>query len=80
MLDIDGELLAWITENATKKREEWDIVQWSTVREGTAPSDNESREFANQLMAAAGAAEREDIGTWFDILDLDDHVTFGGKA
>jgi hypothetical protein len=23
---------------------------------------------------------REDIKTWFDLLDLDDYVTFGGKA
>ena len=23
---------------------------------------------------------REDIKTWADLLDLDDHVTFGGKA
>ena len=23
---------------------------------------------------------REDVKTWFDYLDLDDHVTFGGKA
>jgi hypothetical protein len=24
--------------------------------------------------------KREDIYTWFDYLDLDDHCTFGGKA
>ena len=24
--------------------------------------------------------KREDIATWFDVLDLDDYVTFGGKA
>ncbi len=23
---------------------------------------------------------REDVKTWFDYLDLHDHVTFGGKA
>jgi hypothetical protein len=23
---------------------------------------------------------REDIVTWFDLLDLDDYVSFGGKA
>ena len=23
---------------------------------------------------------REDVKTWFDLLDLDDHVSFGGKA
>jgi hypothetical protein len=23
--------------------------------------------------------KREDINTWFDLLDLDDYVSFGGK-
>ena len=26
------------------------------------------------------SAKREDIATWFDLLDLDDYVTFGGIA
>jgi hypothetical protein len=26
------------------------------------------------------APKREDIATWFDLLDLDDYVTFGGTA
>ena len=25
------------------------------------------------------AQEREDVKTWFDLVDLDDHVAFGGK-
>jgi len=39
----------------------------------------ESREFFNGLHQAA-APKREDIVTWFDLLDADDFVTFGGKA
>ena len=62
------------------KREESEIAQWSTFREAAAPSDNESREFVNQLAAGAGGAEREDIATWFEVLDLDDHASYGGKA
>ena len=27
-----------------------------------------------------GAQYREDIATWFDLLDLDDYISFGGKA
>ncbi len=76
----DGALLAWVTENSPHKREEWEIAQWSAIRTSAAPSDNESREFVNELVSAAGGADREDIATWFDVLDLDDHVTFGGKA
>lgn len=76
----DGEILNWITEHAPKKRDEWEIAQWSAFREAAAPADNESREFYNEQIANAQGAEREDIATWFDYIDLDDHVTFGGKA
>ena len=76
----DGELLAWVQANAPLKREDWEIAQWSAFREAAVPSDNETREFFNEQVAGVGGAEREDIGTWFDYLDLDDHVTFGGKA
>jgi len=76
----DGEILAWVTENSKTKPEEWEIANWSGFREAAVPGDNESREFVNEMMSADGAAEREDIQTWFDVLDLDDHVTFGGKA
>ena len=31
-----------------------------------------------QSSTAAGAG-RQDIGTWFDLLDMDDHASFGGK-
>ncbi|MFP6642410.1 MAG: DUF5069 domain-containing protein [Candidatus Latescibacterota bacterium] len=43
------------------------------------PGDLESREFFSELHKAA-APDREDISTWFDLLDLDDLVTFGGRA
>lgn len=76
----DGALLNWIGENATNKREPWEISQWSAVSEAAAPASNESREFANELTSGAGGAEREDISTWFDLLDLDDHASYGGKS
>jgi hypothetical protein len=76
----DGEILRWISENASTKREEWEIAQWSAFREAAAPADNESREFINEQVTAAGGTEREDVATWFDYLDLDDHVSYGGKA
>ena len=41
--------------------------------------DVESREFFSGLQKQA-APQREDIATWFDLLDVDDYVTFGGKA
>lgn len=76
----DGEVLAWVLANRKNPHSDWEIAQWSAHREAAAPSDNESREFINQMVAQAGGATREDIATIFDYLDLDDHVTFGGKA
>jgi len=76
----DGEILAWILENRQHKHSDWEIAQWSAYRETAAPSDNESRAFISEQIANGGGASREDLGTWFDYLDFDDHVTFGGKA
>ena len=76
----DWELLTWITAHATQKREAWEIAQWSAFREAAVPSDNESRDYINGMIASCGAENREDMGSWSDVLDLDDHVTFGGKA
>jgi Domain of unknown function (DUF5069) len=75
----DGEVLEWINANAKHKRSELEIAMWSDFAEKRAPMDVESREFFNGLHKNA-ASKREDISTWFDILDLDDYVSFGGKA
>ena len=44
-----------------------------------AASDAWSHEFFLTNLKASGV-DREDIGTWFELLDLDDYLTFGGKA
>lgn len=75
----DSEILTWIEANAPNKHCDWEIAQWSAYREAAMPSDNESREFVSEQVATAGGAKREDIGTWFEYLDLDDHVSYGGK-
>jgi hypothetical protein len=49
------------------------------VAEQRTPADLESREYFNELQKTA-APKREDIATWFDLLDVDDYVSFGGKA
>ncbi len=75
----DGEILAWIEKNAKHKRTEAEISTWSHLAELRSPTDVESRKFFNDLQEKAGP-KREDIATWFDLLDLDDHVSFGGTA
>ncbi len=75
----DGEILQWIEKTAKHKRTEVEIAAWSTHCEQRAPADTGSREFFHAEHAKL-APKREDIATWFDLLDLDDYVTFGGKA
>jgi hypothetical protein len=75
----DGELLEWITENSTTKRQPWEIAQWSAYMEARGPGDVETKEFFTTEVAKL-TTTREDILTWSDWLDLDDYVSFGGKA
>jgi hypothetical protein len=76
----DGEMLAWVQANARTPREPWEIAAWSAYHEARGPdSDAETlKEFSEAV--AEHAPRREDIKTWFDLLDLDDHCTFGGRA
>ncbi|MGA2685442.1 MAG: DUF5069 domain-containing protein [Verrucomicrobiota bacterium] len=74
----DSEVLAWIEKNAKHKRSPVEIAAWSAVAEQRTPTDVESREFFNSLHKQV-APQREDIATWFELLDVDDYVSFGGK-
>jgi hypothetical protein len=75
----DREMLQWVLENSKRKPALIEILAWSAYQEQRAPSDVEGREYFHALHKKAGP-DREDIATWFDLLDLDDHVSFGGKA
>lgn len=75
----DGEILEWVAAHAKHKRDPWEINQWSATQEQRGPMDLESREFFSGILAKVGK-NREDIATWADLLDLDDYVSFGGKA
>ena len=75
----DTEVLEWITKHAKHKRTTPEILAWSAWQDTAAPDNPDSREFFNSLHKN-GAPKRTDIATWFDVLDMDDFVTFGGKA
>jgi len=75
----DGEALEWVQTNAKFKRTDSEIAAWSATAEGRVPNDPESRDYFNGLHTKT-APKREDIATWFDLLDVDDYVSFGGKA
>ena len=64
---------------AKNKPSEFEIAAWSEFAASRVPTDLESRAFFNEIHKGAGPS-REDISTWFDVLDLDDFVSFGGKA
>ena len=42
------------------------------------PEDADGRKFFDQALAKLDP-ERKDVVTWFDLLDFDDYVFFGGK-
>ena len=76
----DGEILDWINANAKNKRTAWEIQQWSDYHDRRGPdSDAETLQFFAGY-AAKFTKTREDIKTWADLLELDDFVSFGGKA
>ena len=76
----DGEILEWINANAKHKRSPWEIEQWSDFQQRRGPDSDE--ETLGYFAGAVGkfSKTREDIKTWADLLDLDDFVSFGGKA
>jgi hypothetical protein len=76
----DSEMLAWVQANATTLREPWEIAAWSAYHDTRGP-DSDAETLGDFAAAVAEhSTTREDIKTWFDLLDLDDHCTFGGRA
>lgn len=76
----DGEILAWVLESSKIQRGPWEIEAWSAYFDKrSADSDAETlTAFAEYV--GQHSKTREDIKSWFDALDLDDYVSFGGKA
>ena len=74
----DAEILEWIEKNAKHHRSPVEINAWSDFAEQRVPQDNESRAYFSEILNKV-APKREDVGTWFELLDLDDYVSFGGK-
>ena len=75
----DGEILDWIGAHVRHQRHAAEIAAWSVHQEQRAPGEVESREFFHGIHAKI-APKREDVVTWVDLLDLDDYVSYGGKA
>lgn len=76
----DGDILRWVQEKSPAQRQPWEITQWSAYFNERGPdSDEETLQLFTEKVGSVDKT-REDIKTWFDFLDLDDHVSFGGKS
>lgn len=71
----DSEVLAWVREHS--KRADFEIVSWTQFQFQRTPCHNESRESFSSAVQTL-APDRDDVQTFFDLLDLDDFVFFGG--
>jgi hypothetical protein len=74
----DGEILEWIQTHSQNKPSLAAISAWSDWLEQRGPTDLEMREFYQDEHRRL-APQRQDLATWFDLLDLDDYVSFGGR-
>ncbi len=73
----DTEMLARV--NAHSKRMPLDVVAWSTWMESRCPGSAAAHGRFQDVLAKL-APERTDIATFFERLDLDDYVSFGGRG
>jgi hypothetical protein len=75
----DVEMLAWVNEHTPLRRTPWEIDAWSHWLENLGPGDAKRHAgFAKDIGELSPG--RDDIRTNFDRLDLDDYISFGGKA
>ena len=75
----DGEMLAWINANAKYQREPWEVQQWSDWMDTRGPDSDEKTQTLFTGVLRKFTNTRTDIKSWFDLVDLDDFATFGGR-
>jgi hypothetical protein len=74
----DWEILEWVQAHARQQHTTQEIAAWTANQEKRVP-EGESREFFFDTLNKLNP-RRADVSTWFDLLDLDDYVSFGGKS
>jgi len=76
----DGEILKWVEAHSKTPRSPWEIGPWSAFMEKRGlDGDAETLAlFAEKLGRLSKT--REDVKTLFEFGELDDYVSFGGKA
>jgi hypothetical protein len=73
----DTEMMSWVRANT--KRLPAEIAAWSNWLDQHGPGGAAGHEWMAETIKAA-AADRDDVRSFADLLDLDDYVSFGGKG
>ncbi|MDX2079511.1 MAG: DUF5069 domain-containing protein [Terrimicrobiaceae bacterium] len=74
----DWQILKWI-ETKISPKQPWEISAWSDYAADFTFHDLEGREWLTDEIRRINP-DRDDIQTIFDRIDLDDYISFGGKA
>ena len=76
----DGEILEWVQAHSKTPRAPWEIEAWSAFMEKRGlEGDAETLAFFAEYLGKLSKT-REDVKTMFEFGELDDYVSFGGKA
>jgi hypothetical protein len=73
----DLEILTWL--NANTKRQAFEVIVWSAWLEQVGPGSAEGHEWIAGVIKGNNSA-RDDIRSFAELLDLDDYISYGGKA
>jgi hypothetical protein len=73
----DSQMIEWV--RARVKRLPFEIASWSAWLEQNGPGGAPGHEWMAGTLKSA-APDRDDVRSFADLLDLDDYVTYGGKA
>jgi Domain of unknown function (DUF5069) len=76
----DEEMLEWVQANSENHHSPWEVEAWSAFMEKRGPdSDNETLKFYTEYLGRLSKT-RKDVKTMFEFVELDDYVSFGGRA
>ena len=73
----DVQILEWV--GTQTKRLSYEILAWSTWLEQNGPGGAPGHEWVAETLKKHGSS-RSDIRSFADLLDLDDYLSYGGKA
>ncbi len=73
----DVQILEWV--NAAAKRLPHEVASWSAWLEQRGPGSADGHEWIASVIKGNNS-ERDDIRSFADMLDLDDYLSYGGKA